>query len=62
MSDISAAAALSAAQSDSQVATTIGIKMLKMINQQQASVAALIDGAVEAAAQIAQSGHVDVRA
>jgi hypothetical protein len=62
MSDISAAAALSAAQSQSQVATTIGIKMLKLINQQQANVASLIDDAVEAAAQIAAAGHVDVRA
>ena len=62
MSEISSAAALSAAQSESQVATAIGIKMLKLINQQQASVASLIDGAVDAAQQIANSGHVDVRA
>jgi hypothetical protein len=62
MSDISAAAALSAAESDSQVASAIGIKMLKLINQQQANVAKLIDGAVECADQIADGGHVDIRA
>ena len=62
MSDISNAAAISAAQSESQVATAIGIKMLKLINQQQASVAQLIEGAVESADQIAAAGQVDIRA
>lgn len=62
MSDISAAAAISAAQSESQVAAAIGIKMLKLINQQQANVAELINGAVECAEQVAETGHVDIRA
>ena len=62
MSDISNAAAISAAQSESQVATAIGIKMLKLINQQQASVAALIDDAVQTAAQIADTAQIDIRA
>ncbi|MBI5864893.1 MAG: hypothetical protein HZB38_10370 [Planctomycetes bacterium] len=67
MSDVSAIASFSAAQAAIGVSAAVGIKVLKLINQQQVSVAELIDGAVAAAEQISQGqisadGHIDVRA
>lgn len=62
MSDVASVAAFSAATAQSQVDTEISIKMLKLINERQKSVATLIDSAVEAAAQIASGEGLDVRA
>jgi uncharacterized protein YaeQ len=61
MSDVSAIAAASAAQASASVAQAINIKVLKLAQDQQQSVATLLESAVESAAQIA-SGRVDLKA
>jgi len=60
MSDVEMVAAISTANSRSQVNTAIGIKVLKMANEQQKSVATLIDAAVQASQQIASGQDLEV--
>lgn len=62
MSDVSSIAAFSAATSSAQVSSEIGIKVLKMINEQQASVASLIETAVQSAEKVAAGGGIDIQA
>lgn len=64
MSDVNSIAAFSAAHAAAKVNSEIGIKVLKMINQQQQSVASLIETAVESAEQVAAStgGGIDIQA
>ncbi len=63
MSDVNSVAAFSAAHAAAQTNSAIGIKVLKMINQQQQSVASLIETAVESAEQVAASGGgIDIQA
>ncbi len=52
MSDIGLVAAVSNAQTQAEIAAAIGIKVLKLANQQQESVASLVEAAVDVAAQI----------
>lgn len=66
MNDIGLAAAISTAQSQSQVASAIGVKVLKLANQQQQNVATLVDDAVNQAVETctgnSASGSIDIRA
>lgn len=66
MSDIGLAAAISSAQSQSQVANAIGVKVLKLANQQQQNIATLVDDALAQAEQTcsscSESGSIDIRA
>lgn len=52
MNDVSAIASLSTSLSQNQVETAVAVKTLKLANDQQKSVASLLDAAVESAAQI----------
>lgn len=52
MSDIGLVAAVSNAQTHAEIAAAIGVKVLKLANQQQESVASLVEAAVDVAAQI----------
>lgn len=52
---ISSIAAGSTLQAQSQVASEVSIRVLKMAQDQQKSVVSLIEGAAETAAQIQQS-------
>lgn len=52
MSNIGLVAAVSSARSQAEVAAAIGVKVLKLANQQQESVASLVEAAVDVAAQI----------
>ncbi|MFN0135428.1 MAG: putative motility protein [Phycisphaerae bacterium] len=54
MSDVASIAAYSTSVSQSRVADAIGIKMLKLANDQQKSVANLLQGALDQATQLAE--------
>lgn len=54
MSDVASIAAYSTSVSQSRVADAIGIKMLKLANDQQKSVASMLQGALEQATQLAE--------
>lgn len=64
MSDIGLAAAASSARTQMEIASAIGIKVLKLANQQQQSVETLIEAAVDTAEQTCEScaSSIDVRA
>ncbi len=61
MSDIDTINAISAAQSSSQVSNAIAVKMLKIANEQEQSIATLIDAAVQSGQQIAAGRALDVQ-
>lgn len=54
MSDIASAASCACANSQARVADAVGIKMLKLANDQQKSAAKLIEGALDQAVQLAE--------
>ena len=65
MDDVNAIAAFSVAEKQAQIGDAIGIKVLKLANQQQQSVLSLLDSAVQSIEQTQQgstSSGVDIRA
>lgn len=64
MSDIDSIAELSRTLAQTRLANAVGIKVLKIANEQQQSVATLIDAAVRSAEQVDASapGGLDIQA